>query len=120
MMRDASLAGRRLAHSACVIAALLPLALLDDASADESGVSSGCKVSSAVLRPRGRESRGLFERGRETRVFSLRRIEPEKICDEATGAEGVGFEAGVRHGLKRPPTNFECGAFKSPVKNWEA
>jgi hypothetical protein len=26
-------------------------------------------------------------------------------------AERVGFEAGVRRGLKRPPMNFECGAF---------
>ena len=39
MVRDASLSDRPLTRSACVIAALLPLALLDDASADEAGVS---------------------------------------------------------------------------------
>jgi len=39
MMRDVYLSDRPLTHSACVIAALLPLALADRASADESGVS---------------------------------------------------------------------------------
>src|SRR5262245_1675300 len=39
MMRDACLADRPLTHSACLLAALLPLALSDRASADESGVS---------------------------------------------------------------------------------
>jgi hypothetical protein len=39
MMRDASLSGRPFTHSACVIAALCPLAFFQDASADESGVS---------------------------------------------------------------------------------
>jgi hypothetical protein len=39
MMRDVSLAGRPLTHLACVIAALLPLAVSDGASADEAGVS---------------------------------------------------------------------------------
>ena len=39
MMRDGSLSGRSLIHLACVIAGLLPFALLDDASADEAGVS---------------------------------------------------------------------------------
>src|SRR5262245_21083270 len=39
MMRDACLSDRPLTHSACVITALLPLALSDRASADESGVS---------------------------------------------------------------------------------
>ena len=38
-MRDGSLSGRSLIHLACVIAGLLPFALLDDASADEAGVS---------------------------------------------------------------------------------
>ena len=33
------LSGRSLIHLACVIAGLLPFALLDDASADEAGVS---------------------------------------------------------------------------------
>ena len=39
MMRDVSLSGRPLTHLACVIAALLPLAVPDGASADEAGVS---------------------------------------------------------------------------------
>ena len=39
MMRDGSVSGRSLIHLACVIAGLLPFALLDDASADEAGVS---------------------------------------------------------------------------------
>jgi hypothetical protein len=39
MMRDVSLSGRPLTHLACVIAALLPLAVSDGASADEAGVS---------------------------------------------------------------------------------
>src|SRR5262245_39926472 len=38
-MLDASLSGRAFTHSACVIAAVLPLALFQDASADEAGVS---------------------------------------------------------------------------------
>src|SRR5215831_1902219 len=38
-MRDASLSGRPLARSACMIAALLSIASIDDALADESGVS---------------------------------------------------------------------------------
>src|SRR5262245_31791580 len=38
MMRDASLSGP-FTHSACLIAALLPLVLFENASADESGVS---------------------------------------------------------------------------------
>ena len=38
-MRDASLSGPAFTHSACVIAAVLPLALFQDASADEAGVS---------------------------------------------------------------------------------
>ena len=39
MMRDVFLSDRRLTHSACVIAALLPLVFSDRATADESGVS---------------------------------------------------------------------------------
>src|SRR5215471_6184520 len=39
MMRDVCLSDRPLTHSACVIAALLPFALSDRASADEAGVS---------------------------------------------------------------------------------
>jgi hypothetical protein len=38
-MRDTSLSGRQLAHSACVIAALLPFSFFDGARADEAGVS---------------------------------------------------------------------------------
>src|SRR5262245_31674071 len=38
-MRDVYLSDRLLTHSACVIAALLPFALSDRASADEAGVS---------------------------------------------------------------------------------
>ena len=38
-MRDVSLSGRPLTRLACVIAALLPLAVSDGASADEAGVS---------------------------------------------------------------------------------
>ena len=38
MMRDVSLSGRPLTNSVCVIAALLPLAFSDGASADEAGV----------------------------------------------------------------------------------
>jgi hypothetical protein len=38
-MRDVSLSGRPLTPVACVLAALLPLAVSDDASADEAGVS---------------------------------------------------------------------------------
>ena len=39
MMRDVCLSDRPLTHSACVIAALLPLTFCDRASADEAGVS---------------------------------------------------------------------------------
>jgi hypothetical protein len=39
MMRDVCLSDRPLTHSACVIAALLPLAFSDRATADEAGVS---------------------------------------------------------------------------------
>src|SRR5262249_62281355 len=39
MMRDVCLSDRPLTHSACLLAALLPLAVCDRASADEAGVS---------------------------------------------------------------------------------
>src|SRR5262245_41661325 len=49
MMRDACLSDRPLTHSACVIAALLPLALSDRASADESGGSFAAAPSNPGL-----------------------------------------------------------------------
>src|SRR5262249_2257299 len=39
MMRDVCLSDRPLTHSACVLAALLPLVFCDRAAADEAGVS---------------------------------------------------------------------------------
>ena len=55
-MRDRSLSGRSLIHLACVIAGLLRFALLDDASADEAGVSFSVARSVRQLCRRAVES----------------------------------------------------------------
>ena len=57
MMRDGSPTGRSLIHSACVIAGLLPFALLDDASAVDPRLASpagrGSPFGARVYQRRG-------------------------------------------------------------------
>src|SRR6266481_1988833 len=96
MMRDVSLSGRPLTHSACVIAALLPLAISDGASADEAGVSFWLQGQYGSFAAAPSNSGWSFE----STFYHAR----------AAASAGVSFArgSGVQAGMKSP-TDFVIG-----------